>query len=436
MNWTDVLWNNRIAAEDAARLEEWRRAWDAYFGVFRPSLANRPGSKTDDNVAINYIRLIVDKAVAALFGQPFQFELGGGESVRTPAEAWLDACLEANGGRLLWQKLAINGAVCGHAFLKIAPNGGAYPRLVVVSPEYVRVTFEPDDIATVVRYVIQYTTPGANNKPVEVRQTIERDGNGWAVTDEMSVGGGAWQVQQAIQWPWPWPPIIDCQNMPSPNEYYGIADAEMDVLRLNEAINFVLSNIQRIIRYHAHPKTWGTGFSASALRVGADETIALPPGSTLQNLEMQSDLASSLAHLDRLKQALHEVAQVPEVALGKLDNVGALSGVALRILYQPLLDRTEVKRQTYGALIVELFRRLLDMAGFGANNIVSLHWPDILPDNSTERIQQALLLKQLGVSADTLLRELGYDPDAEAEKRQVEEAQTGEQLIAAFARGA
>lgn len=431
------LWMENIVAEERARLERYGQAWNAYFGTFPQALKVRPGG-ADDNVAVNYVRLIVDKGVAFLFGQEVQWELDSQTQERTPAEAWLDECVRVNGGQLLFQKMATNGGVCGHVFVKIVPPTvrGAYPRLINLSPEYVTVVCDPDDIDQVHRYVIQYPARGVNGERLVMRQTIERDDSSrWTVTDEVSVNGGRWEVRQAIVWPWDWPPIVDVQNLPSPNEYYGIADVEEDVLKLNYAINFTLSNLQRIIRFHAHPKTWGSGFSAQALRVGVDETIVLPAGATLNNLEMQGDLNSSISYYERLKEALHETAHVPEVATGKLDSTGALSGVALRILYQPLLDRTEQKRLTYGGLLVELFRRVLDLAGFGADNLVSLHWSELLPANRLEELQAALLEQQLGVSDDTVLRWLGYDPDEETMKRDADGAALGDQLLGAFDRG-
>jgi hypothetical protein len=431
------MWMAGIVAEERARLERYQKTWDAYFGAFPPALKVRPGG-ADDNVAVNYVRLVVDKGVAFLFGQAVQWEMDGETQERTPGEAWLDECVRVNGGQLFFQKLATNGGVCGHAFVKIVPPtvSGGYPRLINLSPEYVTVVCDPDDIDLVHRYIIQYPAKGKEGESLVVRQVIERDAGGrWTVTDEVSVNNGRWETRQAIVWPWDWPPILDTQNLPSPNEYYGLADVEEDVLKLNYAINFTLSNLQRIIRFHAHPKTWGAGFNAQALRVGADETIVLPAGATLNNLEMQGDLSSSIAYYERLREALHETAHVPEVATGRLDNAGALSGVALRILYQPLIDRTEQKRLTYGGLVVELFRRLLDMAGYGADNLVTLTWPELAPENRLEVLQAALLERQIGVSDDTLLRGLGYDPDQEREKRETGGDAFGEQLLTAFDRG-
>ncbi len=155
------------------------------------------------------------------------------------------------------------------------------------------------------------------------------------------------------------------RRLPNPlwlaNEYYGRSDIQEHAVKLSRSINFVMSNLQRIIKFHGHPKTWGQGFKHDELKIGVDETIVLPQKATLQNLEMLSDLSSSIELYARLKEALHQITQTPEVAAGKLESAGNLSGVALKILYGPLLAKTAVKRTLYGPLIQEIHRRTLDM---------------------------------------------------------------------------
>lgn len=410
------------------------RRWRAYHGQHPKPLRVRPG-QPDDNVIVNYARIVVDKGVSFLFGRDVRFELD--EVNDTEAEAWLEACWRANRKMTLLQKLALNGTIAGHAFLKIVP-GQPYPRLVVLDPALVTVTVAPDDHEAVLRYKVQYTAPDpATGKPVVFRQLIERDGARWQITDQRSVADSdVWQTVSQSAWPYQWPPIVDCQNLPCPNEYWGISDLEDDILQLNASINFVLSNIARIIRYHAHPKTWGRGFSASQLNIAVDETIVLPsPDASLQNLEMQSDLASSIQLYQRLREALHEVSRVPEVATGKLENIGSLSGVALQILYQPLIEKTEAKRRTYGDLLVELNRRLLALGGFGEDNYTVIHWPELIPGDPESEAKTLLMWNQLGVSQDTILQRLGLDPDLERQKREGTSAALGDQMLAAFEKG-
>ncbi len=420
-----------LELDEITRANQFRRAWDAYYGRFTKPLKVKTG-QSDDNVLVNFARVIVDKGISFLFGQDLQFELD--ETQQTPEEDWLQACWDANRKMIFLQKLALNGAVCGHVFVKIV--AAPYPRLILLDPATVLPIWEPDDIEQVLKYRIQYpAVDPQTGKPISIRQWIERDGAIWRITDQVSRNGGTWQTTSETVWPHLWPPIVDCQNLPNPNEFWGLPDLPEDVLQLNQGINFVLSNLARIIRYHAHPKTWGRGFTANQLNIAVDETIVLPsPDAELRNLEMVSDLSSSIALYERLREALHEVTRVPEVATGKLDSAGALSGVALNILYQPLLEKTETKRRTYGDLLIELNRRLLALGGYGEDNRTVLHWAKLLPRDMLQERQAALLDHQLGVSKNTLLQQLGYDAEMEQQKRAEEDAVLGEQLLGAFDR--
>jgi len=430
------MWMQQIEAEERGRLDRWAKAWELYFGNHPRPLKVKSG-QADDNVILNYARVIVDKGVTYLFGKEPAFDLDE-STERSPAEQWLDECWRVNKKMLLLQKVATNGGVCGHAFIKVQLPTVAkgYPRLINISPEYVTVVTDPDDMSIIWRYRVQYPAVGLRGESLVIRQVIERNESGrWTVLDQVSVNDGQWQTRQQMIWPYDWPPMIDTQNLPSANEYYGRADIEPDVLGINAAVNFVVSNWQRIIRYHAHPKSIIKGATAAEVRADVDATLVLPnPQADAFNLEMTSDLSGAIELYNRLREALHETARIPEVATGKVDNIGQLSGLALQILYGPLVELTEQKRLTYGDLLVELNRRLLETAGFGTDQIVTVRWPEILPRDPMQEAALATTKQQIGVSKDTLLTELGYDPEEERQKREADRAESAEIAEAAMAR--
>jgi hypothetical protein len=289
------------------------------------------------------------------------------------------------------------------------------------------VDWMPDDIERVYRYVYQYTANDPISRRARVyRQTTEQDGAQWVVIDEESDPDiNTWTETARNPWPYTWPPIIDCQNLPAPNEFWGISDLEEDVQELAKSVNFVLSNTNKIIRYHAHPKMVAKGFDANDLKTGPDQLTILPTtDGDLWAVEMQSDLASSMEHYKNIKAAYHETTQVPEVTTGKFDNIGQLSGLALQILYGPIVQRTQVKRRLYGDMLQELNRRLLEFGAFGAENDVETHWPEILPSDPQGEAQTLQTHQEMGVvSTETVSRKLGYDPETEGPKIASEKAE-------------
>lgn len=425
-----------LANEETNRLEQFRRAWKAYGGDLPKPLAVKPG-KQDDNIRLNFARLIVDKGVSFLFGKELEFELEEGKE--TPAETWLKGCWSENRKMSLLQKVALNGGVCGHCFIKIQYMPGMkYPRLINLDPETVTVTLAADDLDHVIDYKIQYPSKDPQTgKPISIRQVIKQDGQFWHITDQVgNTENLSWITTNEQRWTYPWAPIVQCQNLPSPNEFWGVSDIEPDILEINKAINFTVSNFGRILRYHAHPKTWGSGFDAKQLQIAVDETIVLPAAEAqLHNLEMATDLSSSIEFYKRLKEALHETSRIPEVATGKLESTNGISGLALQIMYQPLIEKTETKRLLYGDMLIKLNRRLLELGGFGSYNYIELHWQEMLPEDAKQERETALIDRQLGVSDDTLLTKLGYNPDLEQKKKQANTEQLASELLGAFDSG-
>lgn len=419
-----------LASEQVKRVDRFRKAWDAYYGRHPKPLKVRPG-QTDDNVTLNYARLIADKGAAFLFGGEVGFAADD-----EGAQAWLAECWAKNQQARLLTQLALNGAMCGESFIKLvhpSPLTAPYPRLIALDPGMVEVETAADDFEQVARYVVSY--PRREGQAMTLaRQVIEPDGAHWLIRDEV-LEHGLWRTLGQQAWPWPFAPVAHCQNLPAPNEFWGMADLEEDILQLNYAVNFARSNLARIIKFHAHPKTWGRGFYADEMKTGVDELIVLPnENSELHNLEMLSNLESSRNFARDLETALHELSRVPEIASGKVEGVGALSGVALQILYGPLIEKTEMKRRLYGELLMTINKRVLALGGLSDAG-VKVQWPELLASDPKVEREVALMDKQLGVSTETVLTRLGFDAEAEAQKTAAGAEQLGAQLLGAFDKG-
>ena len=422
-----------VAKDETNRLEQFRKAWDAYYGNLPKPLKVKPGF-VDDNIRLNFAKLIVDKGVSFLFGKEVFFELD--EVSETAAENWLTGCWQQNRKMTLLQKAALNGGVCGQCFLKVLWSPEMeYPRIIVLDPETVMVTLAADDIDQVLEFKIQFPSRDPQTKkPVIIRQVIEKQGLIWKIKDQVgSADGSHWTTTREQNWGFAWAPVFFCQNLPAPNEFWGLSDIEPDILEINNAINFSVSNTGRILKFHAHPKTWGKGFSSNELKIAIDETIILPSTeATLHNLEMQTDLSSSIEFYKRLKEAIHEISRMPEIATGKLESLNGLSGLALQIMYQPLIEKTEMKRLLYGDMLIEINRRLLEIGGFGNGNKTKLLWEEMLPNDPKQMREVALMDRQLGVSDDSLLTQLGYDPELESKKREMNTSELGGKLLESF----
>jgi hypothetical protein len=105
------------------------------------------------------------------------------------------------------------------------------------------------------------------------------------------------------------------------------------------------------------------------------------------------------------------------VAAGILrGRVGNLtSAVALKITLMGVLAKTERKRESYGKGISDICKLILltlDRTGIYPNRPeereIEIHWPSPLPENLMEKLQEAQAKKELGISQEQILKELGY----------------------------
>jgi hypothetical protein len=408
--------------------------WRYYKGFHRPQLRTKP-DQANDNVTLNGSRRVVDKGIAFLFGAGVTFEIDSTNDERTPEEQYLDlvwGTIEQKGKTLV--DIALNGGVSGTACVRLYEAGeGDLPRIVSVDTAQVDVVTNDDDIDDVRSY-IQTWRAGDSWK----RHRIDRQENGtWVVAEEVLSRGNTWQVVNETAWPWQFAPVFTAQNLPDPNSIWGMSDLEE--ADINDAINFTGSNINRILRFHSHPKTFGSGFNASQLQnTAVDQFWSVDnPEAKAYNLEMQSDLGSAYQYLQLLKRTYAEVTSVANLDPEQI-NFGQLSGFAIRLLNADLLDKTNVKRLTYGKLLADVNAAVLEMAGAGTDLRINNVWGDPLPANETETVAALDTDRRNGLSKQTYLERRGYDAEREMErsKQESEEEQTiGERMMRSFELG-
>jgi hypothetical protein len=420
-----------MTGEHRQRAELFGMLWDYYRGKHRRPLVIKPG-QANDNVIVNYSRRVVDKSVAFLFGKPVGFEVQDERQEEYLTQVWGTDEQKA----MFLQEIGINGGVCGTSFVRLYPaeTRNTLPRIVTLNSGLMDIVTNPDDIDMIVSYRIVWQSGEAWK-----RHRIDLQENGtWMIAEEVSErGANQWRLVDETAWPWQFAPIFWCQNRPNPVDIWGISDLEE--ADMNDAINFTASNISRILRYHAHPRTIGTGFSAAELQnTAVDQFWSIPKAdASVFNLEMQSDLASAYQFWAGLREAFSKITGVPDLDPEKV-NVGQLSGFALRILYSDLIELTSVKRNTYGEMLAGLNAAMLEMAGLGANVDVRVTWEDPLPADQASNVQLLALDRQQGLSLESYLEQRGYDPDRELERIQQERAAQstlGEELLRAFERG-
>jgi hypothetical protein len=344
----------------------------------------------DENVTKNFIGLAVDRSVSRLFRGGIQFNLPKGA---TAQQEYIDKIWDLNKKEIILFQYGLHGGVYGTPYFKICPDEAidlyteqAYPRLIPLDPEIVRIKPNPEDANDVDAYLIEYVTKRTNpNGTVTVvghreitrkareddvttnerNEQIQLAADTWVIEEweQSSTYSNQWTLISTTPWPYNFPPILHQKNLPSLRNCYGDSDID-DVVNVQDRHNFVVSNTAKIVKFFANPITFVFGISAKAMKenkldsaVGA--LYAIPDKEAkAMNLEMSSDLSSSRNLSQDLRQSIFDIAR--EVDMTSIaDKLGALTNFALRVLYSDALDKNDTKRQLYGDALKELNRRLL-----------------------------------------------------------------------------
>jgi hypothetical protein len=142
------------------------------------------------------------------------------------------------------------------------------------------------------------------------------------------------------------------------------------------------------------------------------------PEASIEEFGGDAETPSEALHIGEIREALDKVSAVTPIVAGLLKNkLGNLtSAVAIRLTLMGMLAKTERKRFTYSEGLRRICRMVLGMLDTAniyrtseADREVDIIFPSPLPENMTERLNEARMKKDLGVPTEQVLRELGYE---------------------------
>jgi hypothetical protein len=421
------------ADEHNDRLKAIKRAWNYFEGRHKKPLKQQSDGY-DDNVAVNQVGQLAERITGLMIGDGITFDAGESDE----ADQEVNDLWRANNGEILKEGLVLSGAIEGHDAIRLEPDEGEYPKLTRLKQSYFSAFWDPFDTSHVLWYRLQHVAGQIGKRIDYVRGTatsdgIDHDTIGWtefvyetADGDDVPGTQPRWKLaKEPALWSYDWPPIVDWPNLPNNNGYYGRNDVD-EAIVLNDALNFILSNAQRIVKHHADPKTVGTGFTAQELvqtAVGGFFTVA-SADAKIYNLEMQSDNNLVRWLTEIITGGLWQSGGMVDNMTVK-DLVGQLTNFGLRVLFANAIKRTQKKRLLYSEAFDRIGRYGLELAGKPVPDEVVTIWPDVLPED--DAYAATLLAEwQSGLISKQTYRTLrGYDNETE-EERIFEERQTGD----------
>ncbi len=209
------------------------------------------------------------------------------------------------------------------------------------------------------------------------------------------------------------------QALPGIHDVTGMSEVE-PLICLQDELNTRLSDRANRITMQSFKMYLARGMpDFTKMPVGPGQMWSTDnPDASIDTFGGDSSCPSEDAHLADIRHALDKVSGVPPVAAGLVESrIGNLtSALALRLTMTSLLSRTERRRAALSRILSALCRRILeiyDMAGIlkttPEERRIDINWPSALPENLSEKLDEARQKLQLGIPQSVVLRELGYE---------------------------
>lgn len=414
--------------DDGARLALYRE-WQAFYDG-EQWLGRRMRGET--RLTFNYARALIRKIASYVYAGPVRFSVigdGASEEIANRAERHLDAALRANGTAALDLELAIAASVLGDAAIKVTWDARlGRPVVSAVDPAGLTVATSGDDPRRMIRIDHAYALTGEQLEPVlgtridgwvhgrRYRIVEHWTAESWRVTVD-----GA-DVQDGPN-PYGWIPYVIAVNNPRPDRFWGESDL-IDLIDVCRELNSRMSSLSRVLEVSGAPiAVFENVDSSEGIAVGPGAKWELPEGSRayLLDLLQGGGVRLHIEYIDLLFRVLYDLSETPRTAFG--DSGRALSGAALEVEIQPLVQKVRRMRQMWDGVHRERNRRVLDLLErFGGAEIGGLRetetiWPDVLPSDVDGSVRNAVALVNAGIqSRRTANAVLGRtDPDAEME---------------------
>ena len=377
------------SSEQAARLAKYDRNWKLYNGDSATAYGSSVAGQEDSNLQVgkitdmglkkedetadlpktNWLKRNTDKLNWWAFGRRYVL-------LNEDYQPVLDLTDDCWGPNLLEKlsNMGQYGSVCGDAFVMVLP------RQVATTVNFDEAAFEfQTEVASDVNVAIlnpSFCTPvydpfdrfHLREMHIQIPMRVIDENGSWQtqfqyqrITEEKvytAMLDGSGQVVPGTEGEYDNPVkevyVLHIRNKPFGDATFGDDDLR-EAARLNEVYNEKLLSIGEVIDYHGAPITLIFGARAKNLTKGPNKVWGnLPKDGDVRNLSLDSDLDASNKYLDAVKENIHVMMGVPEIAQGVQQAISNTSGVALHVMYMPLIERVVEKWGYYSPWIIRV----------------------------------------------------------------------------------
>jgi len=408
---------------DTDRTRRYRDMLDFYQGTQWPG-RERFGEK---RLTFNYARVVVDKMASYLMSgvkyvvDPVEDSVEGREQARR-AEAALHQVYEENGLEQLDFETEIDCAVLGDAVYKVIWDPEiAGVRVTAPDIQGIYAWQVGDDASRVWRAASRYYLDADT---AATMYNIKPKGKNAGVVE-------LWTANEFELWvddacvekktnPYGFIPFVIFPNLREPQKVWGVSDLTQ-IMEPQREFNRAMSQLSRILELSGNPVV-------VLENVEESEDITVKPGAVLNipedakayllDLLQGGGVQLHIEYINLLYRTLHDVSESPRAAFGGTEK--NLSGVALEIELQPLLQKVSRKRAIRTVAYNQRNRMILNLLEkYRGDDFGDFHlrvvWSPVMPRDMTQMVANEQVMVQGGIhSRHTAMYEVGVkDPDTE-----------------------
>jgi len=431
--------NNENIPQQLARMDRDRiRRYSEYLTFYNGEQWQRRATRGEKHLIVNYSKALVDKLSSYLMAgisfavDPLDDSDEAMDRARS-AERIIYQVYNDNNLEALDFDTEVDCAVLGDAAYKVTWDLKE-KRVNVTAPDVqgLYAWWLPDDVSTVYRVASRYQLSA--DEIYDLYQRKCAGSKAWVVEIWTNNIFELWIDKDCVANnpnPYGFIPIIIYPNLREPKKFWGVSDIP-PIMESQRELNRAISQLSRILELSGNP-------IAVLENIESSEDIAVQPGAVwnipedarayLLDLLQGGGVRLHIDYIELLYRILHDISESPRAAWGGTER--DLSGVALEIEMQPLLQKVRRKRLIRSAvykkrneMIIALFERYTgDSFGPLSHRIL---WGPVLPRDLQRLVSNETQLIQSGVhSRKRAMDEFGIqDPEQEfvnwlEERRQI-----------------
>jgi len=420
----------QLAKADLERIRGYKELLDFYYG----RQWEAKGRRHERRLTFNYAKVFIEKITSYLMAgvsfavDPMDDTEQAKDNARR-AESALNRVYRENYLEQLDLETEIDGAVLGDACYKVIWDAAAR-RVRVTAPDVqgIYAWCRGDDTSRLWRIASRYQLA---REEVGLVYGVKPAGKVSVITEVWTDSAFELYMDNALLEAKPNPygfiPFVLFPNLREPKKLWGVSDLPQ-IMESQRELNRAMSQLSRILELSGNPV-------AVLENVEESEDILVKPGAVwnipedakayLLDLLQGGGVNLHINYIDLIYRALHDLSESPRSAFGGIERT--LSGVALELELQPLLQKVRRKRIIRTAaynrrseMILKLLERFggEDFGGISDGGKLRVVWGPVLPNDMESRVNSEQVMVQTGIhSRRTAMGEVGVtDPDYEFKK--------------------